>query len=83
MNNENELFTKISKILRDKWNPIGISELPDDEYDAYIPQILKLIENNSSVEAIAQELETISLKSMGIGLSKEKCLKVSSLLLTI
>lgn len=33
----------IRNILRHCWNPIGIDDLPEDEYDIYIEQIQTII----------------------------------------
>jgi len=41
---DQELFEKIRLVLRNDWNPIGLSEyLPQDEYNSYIPKIIDLL----------------------------------------
>lgn len=79
-----DMFKTVSKILRYEWNPIGFSELlPDDEYDSYALQIIKLIQAKKTQEVIAEELKKIAIKFMGIEMPLEKCLYVATLLLEI
>lgn len=50
----------IRPILMSEWNPIGC-DVPDDEYDLYIPEIYRLIQARASIEELAsclQEIET-------------------------
>lgn len=40
--NKTEKVEKITKVLHERWNPIG-GELPSDEYASYAPHIVDLI----------------------------------------
>jgi hypothetical protein len=53
------------------WDPIGV--LPDegdsparDEYDAYAPQILSLLMNGADAQVIADRLDHIRVRLMGL-----------------
>ena len=47
---EIELYKKISVILRQEWNPIGLDDvLPLDEYDSYIPFIIEIINSKKKI----------------------------------
>lgn len=58
--------TVIKKILR-YWNPIGIDELPNNEYDSYAPKILDLLQKNATSEKISNHLASIRSISIGLG----------------
>jgi hypothetical protein len=38
-----ELELKVREILYRDWNPCGIEDLPDDEYDTYVPWVTQLV----------------------------------------
>jgi hypothetical protein len=44
------------------WDPIG--GVPLDEYNSYVPQIWRLLEDHAGVDAIADELSGICEESM-------------------
>lgn len=50
--------SKVREILLKEWDPIGVGENPNlkDEYDRYIPQILKVMQGAS---ATVDEIETV------------------------
>jgi hypothetical protein len=59
---------KISKVLYESWDPIGINELSgfDDEYDSYIGEIALLLERVATVDEISSLLKRIALERMGL-----------------
>jgi hypothetical protein len=64
--NQAELYTKISAILWEDWDPIGINDsAPRDEYRGYIPLIFDLKLKGSNVEKIAQALFKIETEEIG------------------
>ena len=58
----------VGSILRTDWDPIGITEeqVLAEEYAAYAPRILKMLEQGWSADAIVRELEGIEKQEMGI-----------------
>lgn len=63
---DNSLSQHMRQVLRHIWNPIGFdAELPDDEYDSYVPDLLPLIRNSTVFEAeIAAHLSRIETEMM-------------------
>lgn len=52
------------------WNPIGVSPStggPQDEYDSYLGQTLRLLEDCASTEEITGYLSSIVGEHMGLG----------------
>ncbi len=58
-------FNAIRKILISEWDPIGCG-VPEDEYDAYIPQIYRMIKARTNMEALASHLDELETKQMGL-----------------
>jgi hypothetical protein len=65
-----EIQDRIRSILNTSWDPIGIGNDVDDEYDGYIGGIYSLIQNGSSVDAIAEHVSRIEVESMGLAGSR-------------
>jgi hypothetical protein len=69
--NESEvkLLRRIDEILYYVWDPIGVSSAPAtrDEYEGYVPHVLKLLLGNSSADSIANHLNSIATQNMGLG----------------
>ena len=69
--------------LRDKWNeydPIEVmsdSEWPRDEYEAYVGQTMRLLEQGASVEEIVIYLEEVS-GNMGLRFNRRRALQHSA-----
>ena len=72
-----EIKRKIRQILLNKWDPIGVKEIPEaqDEYDSYIGGIYRLIASHHSKEDIIEYLYKIEKENMGL-FSKQSNLKV-------
>lgn len=63
----NTLLGRIRFVLWRSWDPLetsGTTGAPDDEYDMYGTAIMKLLEDGSSVEAIASHLSRIQMEQM-------------------
>jgi hypothetical protein len=68
-NNYKVGLTKVLEVLR-KWDPIGVLEDPDwprDEYDAYAPAIVKMLDQDMSRDKIVDHLSWIASEYMGLG----------------
>jgi|SRR5690242_3248274 len=61
-----EIQDQIRSILVRDWNPIGVDDIPADEYDGYIGGIYRLLCSDASVEDIARHLHKIAMSSMGL-----------------
>ena len=57
---------QIRAVLNTDWDPIGVSDIVDDEYDGYIERIYSLLASNVSEPAIAEHLLSIELEGMGL-----------------
>ena len=58
----------VEEILR-RWDPIGVCPgdfAPADEYDDYAPHIVSLVAQGTSIEQLAQHLETIRTQAIGV-----------------
>jgi hypothetical protein len=57
---------QIRAVLNSDWDPIGVADIVDDEYDMYIGQIYSLLVTDSDEQAIAGHLLRIELERMGL-----------------
>ena len=81
-NRDASLLYAIHKILLKEWDPLGIRRIPAlrDEYDDYLPNIFKLIQEDSSESEIFEYLWWIELKVLEKTGRKEHTLKIAKLL---
>lgn len=61
------LSENVRRVLRQIWDPIGLGEeLPEDEYDSYVPELIPLVQSAKVFEAeIAAHLSRIASETMG------------------
>jgi hypothetical protein len=65
-------YKKCTGELRDlwcRWDPIGVTSMPDwprDEYDAYLAPTLRLLESGASLQKIISYLMGVELDRMGL-----------------
>ena len=76
---EMELYSAIDKILWRDWDPNGVNNMPGarDEYHSYLPHIFRLTIEGKNAGQISSSLVTIIEGSIGLGSSKEHCLKIA------
>jgi len=60
-----EYSGELNLLLWAVWNPIG-SDLPLSEYERYVPTLWRMLEDDSSIDAIAAELTRICQEAMEI-----------------
>jgi hypothetical protein len=62
------VHNRVDEILHYIWDPIGVagSAGARDEYDSYVPKIVKMLFESADVEAIAKHLHSIESESMGL-----------------
>lgn len=61
-----EIQNKIRDVLNQNWDPIGVADAVDDEYDSYIGGIYSLLQRNASVDDLAAHLQRIEREWMDI-----------------
>ena len=57
---------QIRNVLNSDWDPIGVADTVDDEYDMYIGQIHSLLAKDASGEDIAEYLLWVEIERMGL-----------------
>lgn len=67
------LYNQIDEILYFDWNPIGLSDMPRDEYQSYTPSIFNLKKQEADVEAIARKLMEHELCILGMAGNIDEC----------
>lgn len=73
-----DLEEHIRRILND-WDPIGVADEVEDEYDGYINGVLALLRSGGSERAIAAHLLAIEQERMGLpGAPLDRLLSVAS-----
>ena len=66
MNNEDRI-RRIRDILLNDWDPLVVNGYgPPDEYDAYIPGIVRLLDNRCTAEELEQHLTWIEKEKMWV-----------------
>ncbi|NJM34875.1 MAG: hypothetical protein HC850_09410 [Rhodomicrobium sp.] len=66
---DNALITRIRRVLLENWDPVGVGDNPNlrDEYDAYIPELIRILSDKSVVKQhIFSYLQGIEIDRMGI-----------------
>jgi hypothetical protein len=58
----------VRKVLLNNWDPIGVKDerSAQDEYDAYLPGILRLVDERVPVDDLAKHLTDITTLKMGL-----------------
>jgi hypothetical protein len=59
---------RVDEIMHYIWDPIGVAGTPQarDEYDSYVPQVIKRLLADAKAEAIAEYLDSIESDAMGL-----------------
>lgn len=74
-----EIQDRIRVVLNQQWDPIGVADAVDDEYDGYIGAIYSLLRRSASEDAIANHLLSIEVERMGlVGSSLDKLRTVAA-----
>lgn len=76
-----EIQEKIRPVLNSVWDPIGVADMIDEEYDSYIGAIYVLIRDGADDRKISDHLLKLETTSMGLpGTSAERRQQVVSAL---
>jgi hypothetical protein len=62
-----EIQDKVRRVLNRDWDPIGVADAVEDEYDGYVEEIYFMLKNGSSDKTIADRLRAIETEWMGLG----------------
>lgn len=67
------LYRLVDEILHYKWDPIGVSDLPEarDEYHTYLPVVFSMLKQNKNSEEIANYLTETQSDRMGLSKSPQ------------
>ena len=65
---EKLLTRRVDDVLISQWDPVGVNGVPQarDEYDNYVPGVVRLIFERADAAAIAAHLRTIEEERMGL-----------------
>ncbi|MCE2593203.1 hypothetical protein K6Y31_00010 [Motilimonas cestriensis] len=80
---EKGLYRRVDEILFYLWDPIGVCDIPmaRDEYQSYLPQVFKLLLNDSKDHEVSAYLIKVESGSMGLSANNKKALEVARLLI--
>ncbi|KKB10637.1 hypothetical protein VE25_16995 [Devosia geojensis] len=75
----------VRKMLLQDWDPIGVRDEPaaQDEYDAYLPAVLHLLQVRAPVDEVARCLTDITTLEMGLSDVEERDRAVAARLLAL
>lgn len=78
------LFKGVRAALLHEWDPIDISDNPHlaDEYDSYVPEIVRLVKAGHSPQELANHLKHIE-ENMNVSPPEERRLKTAALLVKL
>src|SRR5437667_5536768 len=77
-----EVQEQIRQILLHDWDPIGVQDEPSaqDEYDAYVGGVYRLLTDGASPKALAEHLARIEGERMGLPRSVDRRIPVATTL---
>ncbi len=63
-----DAYEAVHDVLIHEWDPIGVGDEPmaQDEYDSYIPSVLRMLTDEHDEQAIADHLEHVETVTMGL-----------------
>jgi hypothetical protein len=63
-----QVHNRVDELLHYIWDPIGVAGVPEtrDEYDGYVPTVVKMLLDGSKAPEISAFLEKVVTHSMGI-----------------
>ena len=69
-----ELNRKLRAAFLEEWDPIGVRDVPEaqDEYDAYVTAVFKLLTEGSGAEKIFEYLWWVETVHMGLQGDRQK-----------
>jgi len=82
------IATRVGEILHYIWDPIGVAgvAMARDEYDSYVPQVVRLLSEGKSEADIAKHLSMVEVEQMGLNFASralEKNQSVARILIEV
>ena len=70
-----QLTASVRETLLAHWDPLKVRSTPaaQDEYDSYIPRIVKMLLDGADCAALSRRLVTLERDSMGLGGYEARC----------
>lgn len=83
--NWKELSREIGQILREEWDPIGVTGIPEacDEYESYVADLMRLIAKGASQKDILNFLWWVETTHMGLVGNREKTEQIAEKLASL
>lgn len=80
-----DLWHTVDAILYSDWDPIGIfGDAPEDEYQGYVPRVVQVLkEPNPSSKNLANILDDISDRIIGVGKNRRESERIARLLISM
>lgn len=78
-------YSSIGYILRNQWDPLGISETnnPEDEYENYVPVVYRLALEIDCIEELVEHLSRIACETIGVETNLHNDKKAARLIMAI
>jgi hypothetical protein len=64
-----EIQERVRDVLNQQWDPIGVADVVEDEYDGYIGEIYAPLKSGSSEAELAEHLRSIEADEMELRVS--------------
>ncbi len=61
-----EIQDSIRQVLYHDWNPIGVPDLPEDEYDSYIAPVYRILSGSRSEQELVEYLFRTARDTIGV-----------------
>src|SRR3954451_293457 len=76
-------LAQVSRVLREEWDPFYINEIPAaaEEYDAFAPALLGLVQSGADESAIAAHLLEAEVRKLGLACDPARAARVARLAL--
>ena len=71
-----QIQDQVREVLNREWDPIGVAEVVDDEYDDYIEELYRLVKGEAPEEEIMDRLRSIEVERMELRASAAETLRV-------
>ena len=77
------LFTQVQEVLLEKWDPLFViaNDGFRDEYDPFIPYLIKMLERGTTAEELATHLDNIRVEILGLWPRPAEAMEAASELL--
>jgi hypothetical protein len=78
---KDQTLARIAAVARElrRWDPLAVADIaPEDEYDAYAPPIVTIVDEGANPWRIAQHLATLQTEHFGVSPTPAENLKVAT-----